>query len=92
MFIDKWRPGCQIDNTKTKMSQGSSMAMKTWELQNNIEVEFMRSKLCVYIKLTLQTVSSTDDIYKYEQQGQQDMLAAKPWIKEYAWQTGMLNV
>ncbi|XP_002129245.2 COP9 signalosome complex subunit 5-like [Ciona intestinalis] len=56
----------QPASTETQdMSQGSSMAMKTWEMQNNIE-----------------TVSAVDEIYKYDYQGQQDMLAAKPWVKD----------
>ncbi|KXJ28941.1 COP9 signalosome complex subunit 5 [Exaiptasia diaphana] len=44
----------------------SSMAMKTWELANNIE-----------------TVSSIDEIFKYDRQQQQDLLQAKPWVNNH---------
>lgn len=31
----------------------------------------------------IETVSSVDDIYRYDKKQQQDILAAKPWEKEY---------
>lgn len=31
----------------------------------------------------VETVSSIDEIYRYDRKQQQDMLAAKPWEKEY---------
>jgi len=43
----------------------SSMAQKTFELQNNIE-----------------TTVSTEEIYKYSRQQQQEILARKPWTKD----------
>ncbi|KAF4530742.1 hypothetical protein B566_EDAN007963 [Ephemera danica] len=43
----------------------SSMAMKTWELSNNIE-----------------TISTADEIYRYDKKLQQDILSAKPWEKD----------
>lgn len=30
----------------------------------------------------IETVSSVDDIYRYDKKQQQDILAAKPWDKE----------
>lgn len=30
----------------------------------------------------IETVSSVDDIYRYDKKQQQDILAAKPWEKE----------
>ena len=44
----------------------SSIAQKTWEMANNIEI-----------------VSNVDEIYRYDKKEQQDILAAKPWEKEY---------
>ena len=31
----------------------------------------------------IETISSVDDIYRYDKKQQQDILAAKPWEKEY---------
>jgi COP9 signalosome complex subunit 5 len=32
----------------------------------------------------VEMVNSVDDIYRYDKKQQQDILAAKPWDKEYA--------
>ena len=31
----------------------------------------------------VETISAVDEIYRYDRKQQQDMLAAKPWDKEY---------
>lgn len=31
----------------------------------------------------METISSVDEIYKYDRKQQQDILTAKPWDKEY---------
>lgn len=49
------------------LKMDSAMAMKTWELANNIE-----------------TISSVDEIFKYDRQQQQEMLQAKPWVNKWA--------
>jgi len=52
-------------SSSSQQSDASAMAMKTWELQNNME-----------------TVGGVDDIFKYDHQAQQDMLAGRPWAKD----------
>jgi COP9 signalosome complex subunit 5 len=32
----------------------------------------------------IETISTVDEIYRYDRKEQQDILAAKPWDKEYA--------
>ena len=43
----------------------SGMALKSWELENNIE-----------------TIPACDEIFRYDAQQQQQILAAKPWDKD----------
>ena len=35
----------------------------------------------------IETISSVDEIYRYDRKQQQDILAAKPWEKEYVFIT-----
>lgn len=43
----------------------AEMALKSWELENNME-----------------TIPPSDDIFRYDAQQQQQILAAKPWEKD----------
>jgi COP9 signalosome complex subunit 5 len=52
-------------STSSAGESQSNVALKTWELSNNIE-----------------TISTADEIYRYDKKQQQDILAAKPWEKE----------
>lgn len=45
--------------------KSSDMALKSWELENNIE-----------------TVPACDEIFRYDAQQQQQILAARPWEKD----------
>lgn len=46
-------------------SADADMALKTWELENNID-----------------TIPASDDIFRYDAQQQQQILAAKPWERD----------
>lgn len=48
-----------------RFKMDGAMAMKTWEMSNDME-----------------SVSSLDEIFKYDRQQHQEVLQAKPWQKE----------
>ena len=54
-----------LSEDKSQLKPDAVMAMKTWEMENNIT-----------------NLTTIDEIYKYDHQGQSDMLAAKPWSKD----------
>jgi len=53
------------NDEKNELKPDVAMAMKTWEMENEINL-----------------TASVDEIFKYDHQGQSDMLAAKPWTKD----------
>lgn len=55
----------KIKKMASTSSDQSTIAQKTWEMSNNVEM-----------------ISTMDEIYRYDRQEQQDILAAKPWEKE----------
>lgn len=46
-------------------SSDSDVALKSWELENNVE-----------------TIPACDEIFRYDTQQQQQILAARPWDKD----------
>ena len=61
-----------------------TIAQKTWEMSNNImEVKKTLSVTTSIWSVTFSLkVSAGDEIYKYDRQQQQSLLAAKPWEKD----------
>lgn len=40
----------------------------------------------------IETISSTDEIYRYDRKQQQDILAAKPWEKELVFLSRLTSI
>ena len=57
-----------------------TIAQKTWEMSNNI-MEVRKRQLSCSASL-FSKVGAGDEIYKYDRQQQQSLLAAKPWEKD----------
>jgi len=61
------------------MSQGSIPTASTSELY----LQSSDSNYTAWLKANnVETISPSDEIYRYDRKQQQDMLAAKPWEKE----------